>query len=226
MTPWRGAILLVGLFALFPVRAPAAQWELARLAFSSGWDGLPASVAIERGFFAQEGLVVSGLAATSAQHVINSLAAGTTDFAAVPQRTLLAMAALKVPVKVVSVNGWGTEMELVVPKDDAAVKTMADLKGKAIAVGVGSEAYPALIRLVAETEVVGGPLALVGGAHPQDLLVPAIQDGNPYIELEPVEEAIAGRERPGEDIPLEAVHLNDSDDDRVEDRESADRDPV
>ena len=117
-------------------------------------------------------------------------------------------------------------MELVVPKDDAAVKTMADLKGKAIAVGVGSEAYPALIRLVAETEVVGGPLALVGGAHPQDLLVPAIQDGNPYIELEPVEEAIAGRERPGEDIPLEAVHLNDSDDDRVEDRESADRDPV
>jgi len=148
MTPWRGAILLVGLFALFPVRAPAAQWELARLAFSSGWDGLPASVAIERGFFAQEGLVVSGLAATSAQHVINSLAAGTTDFAAVPQRTLLAMAALKVPVKVVSVNGWGTEMELVVPKDDAAVKTMADLKGKAIAVGVGSEAYPALIRLL------------------------------------------------------------------------------
>jgi len=142
------AAVIVAVFTLSPVQGVAAEWKLVRLTFSSGWEALPAVVAIERGFFAQEGLVASGLAATSAEAVLNSLQAGSTDFAVVPQRTLLVMAALQLPVKVVSMNGWGTEMELVVPKDDSAVKSVADLKGKTIAVGMGSEAFPVLVRLL------------------------------------------------------------------------------
>jgi len=141
-------LVVVGYLALLPGYSFGAASTLVRLSFSSGWDALTAVVAIERGFFAQEELVVSGMAVSSAQAVINSLAAGSTDFAVVPQRALLVMAALQAPVQVVSMSGWGTETELVVPKDKANIKSLAQLKGKTIAVGMASETYPVLIRLL------------------------------------------------------------------------------
>ncbi len=153
MRSWSKAAAIIGTLTFLPVQGLAAEWTMARLSFSSGWDALPAIVAIERGFFSQEKLIVSGLAVTSAQGVMNSLAAGSTDFATLPQRTLLVMAALKLPVKVIGMNGWGTEMELVVPKADTTTKSIADLKGKTIALGVGSEAYPVLIRLLNKSKM-------------------------------------------------------------------------
>jgi ABC-type nitrate/sulfonate/bicarbonate transport system substrate-binding protein len=69
-------LVVVGYLALLPGYSFGAASTLVRLSFSSGWDALPAVVAIERGFFAQEELVVSGMAVSSAQAVINSLAAG------------------------------------------------------------------------------------------------------------------------------------------------------
>jgi ABC-type nitrate/sulfonate/bicarbonate transport system substrate-binding protein len=140
-------VLLAALVALLPVRAGSQDWALVRLSFSSGWDALPALVAIERGFFVRQQLTVSGLALESGEAVIKSLATGSTDFASVPQRTLLVMAAAKAPVKVVALSGYGMRTELVVAKD-SPVKTLADLKGKVIAVATGSEAFPALIRLL------------------------------------------------------------------------------
>lgn len=128
--------------------AQAKDLSLVRLSFSSGWDALPSIVAQERGFFAEQDLVVSGLAVSSSQAVSVSLGVGTTDFAAVPQETLLFMAAAKVPVSVVSMNGWGVPMSLVVPKTDTKTKSLADLKGKTIGVVSASAAYPVLIRLL------------------------------------------------------------------------------
>ncbi len=148
MRSWKKVAFLVAIVTLIPAQGLAAQWALVRLSFSSGWDALPAVVGIERGFFIQEGLMVSGLAITNAAGLVNSLAAGSTDFASVPQRTLLVMAGLQVPVKVVSMNGWGTQLELVVPKENTAVKSIADLKGKSIAVGLATEAHPVLVRLL------------------------------------------------------------------------------
>lgn len=175
MKCWRQAAIVVGIVVLFPVQGLAAKWNLVRLSFSAGWDALPALVAIERGFFAEEGLVVSGLAVSSAQAVIESLARGSTDFAAVPQRTLLVMASLELPVKVVSMNGWGTEMELVVPKEDTAVKSIGDLKGKTIALGQGSEAHPVLVRLLNKAKLRPADLTIV--SLPAVNLTRALQDG-------------------------------------------------
>ncbi len=155
----RVAAIFVAL-VLIPGRSTAEEWKLARLAFGSGWEALPAVVAIERGFFAQEGIVVSGLAATSAEAVVRSVEAGTTDFAVIPQRTLLVMAALQLPVKVIAMTSWGTEMELVVPKDETSVKSIADLKGKTIALTVGSEAFPVLIRLLNKAKLRPGDVSV------------------------------------------------------------------
>lgn len=148
MRAWLTMISVVGMLALTPGATEPAAWTLARFSFSSGWDAAPAVVAIDRGFFADEGLVVDGLARSSEGTVAQSLVAGSTDFATVPQRTLLVMAASRLPVKVVAMNGWGTEVEVVVPKVDTAIKATAHLKGKTIGLGMASEAYPVLIRLL------------------------------------------------------------------------------
>lgn len=138
-----GFLLVVGTGA-----ALAQSRPVIRFSFGSGWNALPAIVAIERGFFAQQGLTVSGMAVSSAAAVMQSIAVGSTDFATVPQRTLLVMAAAKLPVTVISMNGWGTQLELVVRKGDKRVRSLRDLKGKKIAVGAASDAYPVLIRLL------------------------------------------------------------------------------
>lgn len=134
------------------VRAMAADMSLARLSYGSGWDALPAIVGIERGFFAEQKIIVSGMAVSSPTAVIQSLNVGTTDFALVPQRVMLVMVAAKVPVKVIAMGGRGTEMELVA-RPDANIKSVADLKGKTVAVVQGSEALPVLVRLLNQSKL-------------------------------------------------------------------------
>lgn len=142
------AILIIIISALLPpIQANAENASLVRLSFSAGWDALPALVALERGFFDQEGLVVSSLAVDNPTAVINSLAAGSTDFALVPQRVLLVMAGAKAPVTVVSAGGRGVQMELVA-RPGIKASSLKDLKGKRVAVTAGSEALPALMRLL------------------------------------------------------------------------------
>ncbi len=151
----------------------AENTTLARLTFSSGWDALPAIVGIERGFFAQEGLVISGLATTSPEAVINSLAAGSTDFAVVPQRVMLVMVAAKAPIKIIAMGGWGTELELVA-RPDAKIKSVADLKGKTVATLRGSEALPALVRLLNQAKLKPSDLKIE--AMSADALVKVLAD--------------------------------------------------
>ena len=142
-------ILLLGaLVGLSSGQAVGEKPTLVRLSFTSGWDALPAIVATERGFFHGENLVVSGMASSKPIAVMNSIAAGSTDFAAVPQRTLLVMAAANLPIKVVGKNGWGIQMELVVATDNKTISSVGDLKGKVVAIGPASEAYPVFVRLL------------------------------------------------------------------------------
>jgi ABC-type nitrate/sulfonate/bicarbonate transport system substrate-binding protein len=154
---WLLAWLVVGLLS---GQASAADPALVRLAYSSGWDALPAIVGIERGFFTEEGIVVSGLAVTSPEAVIQSLAVGTTDIALVPQRVMLVMAGAKAPVKVIGMGGWGTEMALVA-RPDANIKAAGDLKGKTVAVVQGSEALPVLVRILNQAKLKPTDLKIV-----------------------------------------------------------------
>ncbi len=172
---WMKTVFLVGLIlaaGLFPHESRAAaakeptksqtvaEKKLARLTFSSGWDALPALVALERGFFDQEQLVVSGLTVSSPAAVMRSVVSRTTDFASVPQRMFLIMVALKLPINAVTTNGWGRKMELVVRKEDTNTKSIGDLKGKTIAMINGSEVLPVLIRLANKAKL-----------HPTDIKV-------------------------------------------------------
>jgi ABC-type nitrate/sulfonate/bicarbonate transport system substrate-binding protein len=138
---------IVILLAAVP-SAIAKDWSLVRFTYSSGWDALPAIVAQERGFFAEQGLVVSGMPVASAKTVAVSLGVGTTDLAAVPQETLLTMLGAQIPVTVVSMGGCCVPMELVVPAADTKTTSVESLKGKTIGISQGSPAFPILIRLL------------------------------------------------------------------------------
>ena len=137
-----------------------AQDNLVRLSYSTGWDALPALVGVERGFFAAEGLVVSGHSAGNTAGVIQSVVVGSSDFALLPQRAMLLMAANELDFAVVSMSGWGTEMELVAKTSDSATNSIKDLKGKTILVGSGSEAVPVLIRLLNAAQMSVGDVTI------------------------------------------------------------------
>jgi sulfonate transport system substrate-binding protein len=127
--------------------ADETGWSLARLSYTSGWDAVPALIALERGFLSRQRITVSGLALSEGNALIGSLASGTTDFASVPQRTLLVMAAAKVPVRIVAMSGWSPRHALVVHKD-SKIDSVAGLKGKVVVVTPGSEAVGALVRVL------------------------------------------------------------------------------
>jgi ABC-type nitrate/sulfonate/bicarbonate transport system substrate-binding protein len=146
--PHRIVVACLGLVLAVASARAADEASLVRVSYGEGWDALPALVAIERGFFHGEGLVASGMPVTSAEVVIQSLLTGSTDFAVVPQRTLILMAAADVPIKVVALSGWNTRIELVVGKDLGEIDSLAGLKGRTIAVVQGSQAHPVLIRLL------------------------------------------------------------------------------
>ncbi len=67
------------------------------------------------GFLAQQALVVNGLALPSVRTILESMAGGTTDFGLLPNRTLILVAGLRLPLKIVARGGWRTETEVVVP---------------------------------------------------------------------------------------------------------------
>jgi ABC-type nitrate/sulfonate/bicarbonate transport system substrate-binding protein len=146
--PHRIVVACLGLVLAVASARAEDEASLVRVSYGEGWDALPALIAIERGFFHDEGLVASGMAVTSAEAVIQSLVAGSSDFAVVPQRTLMVMAAADVPIKVVALSGWNTRTELVVRKDLGEIDSVAALKGRTIAVARGAQAHPVLIRLL------------------------------------------------------------------------------
>lgn len=133
--------------AVVAVGSRAEEANLVRLTFGEGWDALPAIVGVERGYFAAQGLVVSPLGVDSAEAVINSLVAGSSDFAVVPQRALLVMAVADVPVRVVALAGWNTRIDLV-KRGGSPIASVKGLKGHRIAVGRGDPAHAVLVRVL------------------------------------------------------------------------------
>lgn len=147
----RVTLLLAFVFMVATLGPALAQqdegFRVVRLSYSTGWDALPVVVAEERGFFTKERLIVSGVAAQSASAVAQSLQANSTDVAVLPQRAFLAMAAAGAKSKVIAVNSWGTQMQLIAAKG-SNISDVKDLRGKTVALGRGSGALPFLMRLL------------------------------------------------------------------------------
>lgn len=133
--------------------------DLVRIAINGGWEGLPAIVAIERGFFDQENVVASALPTGTADGLAQSLVAGSTDFAEIPQRFFIALAASNIPIKAVAVGVSGIQMELVA-KPGSGFASLADLKGKTVGMANSTESLGIFMRLLNSAKMAPGDVTV------------------------------------------------------------------
>ncbi|MGE5301993.1 MAG: ABC transporter substrate-binding protein [Alphaproteobacteria bacterium] len=130
---------LVVLFNLSP--ALGQQKPQIHVTYSENMYAVIAVVAIDKGFLAAQGLDVKSASEGTSTEILQSMVGGTTDFGIASPSRIEAIAAKKLPIKAVALNGYGFTGSVVVPQRDERSKTMADLKGKSIAVQVGTGTY-------------------------------------------------------------------------------------
>ena len=143
------AIAAFGLASGMAVEAQSA--EKVRITFTEGSAAVVVVTAMEKGFLKAEGLEVEPKPMRAGVEGIESVTQGVMDFGTVHIAPIIATAARKLPLKVVAVNSYGTQFVVVVPPADKASKTMADLKGKRIAVQRGTGAHAVWLRYIEHT---------------------------------------------------------------------------
>ncbi len=102
---------------------------------------LPLFVALEKGFFTQNGINVKAIEATSPNHIITGIVSGQVDFAAVLAYSLLFPAANRYPDKFKLFSSSEETFQYftssIITKKDSVISSYKDLKGKKIGVYTG-----------------------------------------------------------------------------------------
>ena len=117
-----------------------------RLNYSGSIYATTAVVAVEKGFFDQEGLIVNASPESSGQVALQALIGGSTDFAVGANVRPIQALARDLPVKVVALSTWGFAGYVLVPVKDTTTQKLEDLKGKTLAVQVGSGTHTVWLR--------------------------------------------------------------------------------
>lgn len=100
-------------------------------------------IADELGFFKDEGLDVEVVTFSYGPPMIEAFTAGAVDFG-----LLGAGIANGLDISIVGVYSAGTQLQGIAVRDDAQIKSLADLKGKKVAVAFGSNLQPFLYLLL------------------------------------------------------------------------------
>ena len=119
---------------------------LVRLNYSGSIYATTSVVGLEKGFFDQEGLIVNASPESSGQVALQALIGGSTDFAVGANVRPIQALARDLPIKVVALSSWGFAGYVIVPAKDTTTKTLEDLKGKTLAVQVGSGTHTVWLR--------------------------------------------------------------------------------
>jgi ABC-type nitrate/sulfonate/bicarbonate transport system substrate-binding protein len=124
----------------------AQQKPQVHITYSENMYATIAVVAIEKGYLAAQGLDVKHASEGTATQVLEAMVGGSTDFGVASPSRVETIAAKKLPIKAIALNGYGFTGSVVVPRKDEKSKTMADLKGKAVAVQLGTGTYAVWAR--------------------------------------------------------------------------------
>jgi ABC-type nitrate/sulfonate/bicarbonate transport system substrate-binding protein len=128
--------------------AAAQQRPQIHLTYSENMYATIAVVAIEKGYLSAQGLDVKHTSEGTATEVLEAMVGGSTDFGVASPSRIEVMARKKLPIKAIALNAYGFTGSVVVPAKDQTTKTMADLKGKAIAVQLGTGTYGVWARFL------------------------------------------------------------------------------
>lgn len=175
----RMQLCAVAAFLLIAIVNPAAllgqQKPQVHITYSENMYAVIAVVAIEKGFLAAQGLDVKHASEGTATEILQSMVGGSTDFGVASPSRIEAIAAKKLPIKAVALNGYGFTGSVVVPKRDEKSKVMADLKGRSIAVQVGTGTYAVWSRYLKTQQLSVKDFTIRNMDNP---LIPAAMESN------------------------------------------------
>lgn len=141
------ALVILPLAILTPFTAHAqSKKPLVRLNYSGSIYATTSVIAVEKGFFDAEGLIVNAAPESSGQVALQALIGGSTDFAVGANVRPIQALAQDLPIRVIALSTWGFAGYVIVPAKDAATKRLEDLKGKTLAVQVGSGTHTVWLR--------------------------------------------------------------------------------
>ena len=140
-------LTILGVFGFIAGEAMAqSKKTVVRLNYSGSIFATTSVVALEKGFFDQEGLIVNASPESLGQIALQALIGGSTDFAVAANVRPIQALAQDLPIKVIGLSSYGFAGYLIVPAKDTATKTLEDLKGKTLAVQVGSGTHTVWLR--------------------------------------------------------------------------------
>src|SRR3990172_65093 len=112
-------LTIVGVFGFIAVEAEAqSKKTLVRLNYSGSIYATTSVVAVEKGFFDQEGLIVNASPESSGQIALQALIGGSTDFAVGANVRPIQALARDLPIKVVALSSCGFAGYVIVPVKD------------------------------------------------------------------------------------------------------------
>lgn len=152
----RGHLIAAGVAIALVAGVAGAAWAqqrarkpVARLNYSGSIYATTSVVAVERGYFDEEGLIVNASPESSGQVALSALIGGSTDFAVGANVRPIQALARDLPIKVIALSTYGFAGYVIVPAHDTTTKSLEELKGKSLAVQVGSGTHTVWLRYLA-----------------------------------------------------------------------------
>ena len=147
---WKRLVTLVAVLGLIALTSDIGKTQskkpIVRLNYSGSIYATTSVVGVEKGFFDQEGLIMNATPESAGEIAMQALIGGSTDFAVGANVRPIQALARDLPVKVVALSSWGFAGYIVVPVKDTATQSLEELKGKTIAVRVGSGTHTVWVR--------------------------------------------------------------------------------
>lgn len=140
---------LLALAAMLFLALPAAAQEKLRLGYPAGMNGQIITILEKANLAASRGLEVEYTFFQNGPPMMEAFAAGQLDIAVTSLMPLATFAA-RLPGQAVIVSGLGHSSYALLVKAASPVATLADLKGKRIAVSFGSDSHLDLLASLAE----------------------------------------------------------------------------
>lgn len=116
--------------------------------------------------FSDVGTKISWVQSRGSNNSLEFLKVGSTDFAGSAALSAFLSRANGVPLKVIYVASWGGS-SIIQVKADSPLKSVADLKGKTVAVTKGTAPYFTLVRALAKSDLTINDLKVVNLQHPE-----------------------------------------------------------
>ena len=150
MTPLR---LTVTMFLLFLVHLPMAPAAVAaeplRFAYQNRIGDAVSIIAVNRDFFAEEGLQVKGLLFNNGAACAEAIFTGAVDVATMGDTAALLAVSREPTLRIIASHGAGEKRHRIIVPQASPIRSLNDLKGKRIGVKKGTSTHGGFLALLA-----------------------------------------------------------------------------